>query len=253
MGTLDGRHAIVTGGGKGIGRATAAALCAAGAAVTVTGRNEAALRDAVARKDAAGYFVSDVTDAKALEDGIREAAGLRGPVDILIANAGAAETAPFMKAEPSQYHRMFELNVMGTVHAIRAVLGDMVAGGYGRIVAVASTAGLKGYAYTSAYCASKHAVVGLVRALAQETAKTGVTVNAVCPGFTDTDLVRESVAAIGKKTGRAPADTVAALVKDAPIGRLIRPEEVAAAILSLCQAEAGAITGATLTIAGGEI
>lgn len=253
MGTLDGRHALVTGGGKGIGRAAAAALSAAGAAVTVTGRGEDALRDAVASGQAAGYFVSDVTDIPALESGIRDAAGRRGPVDILIANAGAAETAPFMKAEPAQFQRMFDLNVLGVVHAIRAVLADMVASGFGRIVAVASTAGLKGYAYTSAYCASKHAVVGLVRALAQETAKTGVTINAVCPGFTDTDLVRDSVARIGKKTGRAPADTVAELVRDAPIGRLIRPEEVAAAILSLCQPEAGAITGTTLTIAGGEI
>jgi NAD(P)-dependent dehydrogenase (short-subunit alcohol dehydrogenase family) len=118
---------------------------------------------------------------------------------------------------------------------------------------VASTAGLKGYPYTSAYCVSKHAVIGLVRSLAHETAKSGVTINAVCPGFTDTDLVRESVERITKKTGRSPADIVAEFVKDAPIGRLIRPDEVAAAITFLCQAEAGAMTGATMTVAGGEI
>jgi len=148
---------------------------------------------------------------------------------------------------------MFDVNVMGVVHPTRAVIGGMVTRGFGRIVAVASTAGLKGYAYVSAYCAAKHAVVGLVRALALETVKTGVTVNAVCPGYTDTDLVRDSVERIAQKTGRSRDKTLAAMIKDNPMGRLIRPEEVAAAVLSLCALEASAITGTTLAVAGGEV
>jgi 3-hydroxybutyrate dehydrogenase len=139
------------------------------------------------------------------------------------------------------------------VHAIQAVLGDMIARGFGRIVAVASTAGLKGYGYVSAYCAAKHAVVGLVRALAAETTKTGVTVNAVCPGYTDTELVDESLQRIVQATGRSREDALAGLLKGSPLGRLIKPEEVAAAVLFLCLPEAAGITGAALPIAGGEI
>jgi NAD(P)-dependent dehydrogenase (short-subunit alcohol dehydrogenase family) len=200
MASLGGHHAVVTGGGRGIGRAIAAALTGAGAAVTVLGRGEAALAETVAEGRASGYAIADVTDQRALEDVLKRATAERGAIDILIANAGGAESAPFAKADADQFRRMFELNVMGVVHAIRAVLGDMVARRFGRIVVVASVAGLKGYAYVSAYCAAKHAAVGLVRALAQETAKSGVTVNAVCPGYTDTDLVRDSLANIAAKT-----------------------------------------------------
>lgn len=253
MALFESRHALVTGGGRGIGRAIAAALAAAGAKVTVVGRNEASLKDAVVNGHAANFAVADVTDAQALGDGIGAAAARLGPIDILIANAGAAVSAPFAKTDADAFRRMFDLNVMGVVHSIRAVLGGMTARGHGRIVAVASTAGLKGYAYVTAYCTAKHAVVGLVRALAAETAKTGVTVNAVCPGYTDTDLVRDSAEALAKKTGRAHAEVVAEFTRDAPIGRLIRPEEVAAAVLYLCTPEAGAVTGTTLTIAGGEV
>jgi NAD(P)-dependent dehydrogenase (short-subunit alcohol dehydrogenase family) len=253
MTTLDGHHAVVTGGGRGIGRAVAAALSEAGAAVTVMGRTVAPLAETVAAGHAEGYFVADATDQRALHEGLQAAAAQRGVVDILVANAGSAESAPFAGADPSMFRRLFELNTMSVVHAAHEVLGGMVTNGFGRIIAVASTASLKGYGYVSAYCASKHATVGLVRALAVETAKTGVTVNAVCPGYSDTDMVRASVSRIVRATGRSEDSVLAAMLKDAPIGRLIGPEEVAAAVLFLCSPAASAITGAALTVAGGEI
>ncbi len=253
MASLDGHHAVVTGGGRGIGRVIARALSGAGAAVTVVGRHEAALADAAASGDAAGYVIADVTDAHVLRQEIERAAALRGPIAILVANAGAAESAPFAKSDDEQFRRMIDLNLMGVVHATHAVLGGMIARKFGRIVAIASTAGLKGYAYVTAYCAAKHAVVGFVRALALETVRTGVTVNAVCPGYTDTDLVRESLDRIAQKTGRPREEALAAMIKDNPLGRLIRPEEVAAAVLALCTPDASAITGETLAVAGGEV
>ncbi|MGV3635397.1 MAG: SDR family NAD(P)-dependent oxidoreductase [Pseudorhodoplanes sp.] len=253
MGKLSGRHALVTGGGRGIGRAVAAALSASGGSLSVLGRQKAGLDDAVSAGDAAGLIVADVTDPTAVEGGIKAAEAARGPFDILVANAGGVSTAPFAKTDPSQFQKLFDLNVMGIVHATRGMLPGMVARKFGRIVAVASTAGLKGYPYVTAYCTTKHAVVGLVRSLAVETAKTGVTVNAICPGYTDTDLVRESVASVTAKTGKTSDEVVAQYVKDVPMARLIKPEEVAAAVLYLCSDDAGAVTGTAMTIAGGEI
>jgi NAD(P)-dependent dehydrogenase (short-subunit alcohol dehydrogenase family) len=253
MAPLQGHHAIVTGGGSGIGRAAARALSGAGAAVTVVGRNEPALADAATRGDAAGYVIADVTDARQLRQEIERAAALRGPIAILVANAGGAESAPFAKSDDELFRRMLELNLMGVVHATHAVLAGMIARGFGRIVAIASTAGLKGYPYVSAYCAAKHAAVGFVRALALETARTGVTVNAVCPGYTDTGLVQRSLDRVAERTGRPREETLAAMIKDNPLGRLIRPEEVAAAVLALCLPEASAMTGETVAVAGGEV
>jgi NAD(P)-dependent dehydrogenase (short-subunit alcohol dehydrogenase family) len=203
--------------------------------------------------DAAGFFTADVVDGAALRDGIDAAAAERGPIDILVANAGGAESAPFAGSDADMFRRLIDLNLMGAVNAIQAVIGGMAARRSGRIVAVASTAGLKGYAYVSAYCAAKHAVVGLVRALALEVAKSGVTVNAVCPGFTDTELIRASIARIVEKTGRSHDEALGEFTRQNPQGRLIAPAEVAAAVAFLCSGAASGVNGAALTVAGGEI
>jgi NAD(P)-dependent dehydrogenase (short-subunit alcohol dehydrogenase family) len=250
---LDGKHAFVTGGGRGIGRAIAAALSRAGAQVTVVGRGEGPLREAVAAGDAAGCAIADVANADELKRQLSAAAQARGPVAILVNNAGSVESGAFGKLDARIFSDMWNVHVMAAVHGMQAVLPDMVARGYGRIVNIASTAGLKGYAYVTAYCAAKHALVGLTRALAKETATQGITVNALCPGYVDTELVRDSIGRVAQKTKRAEADVLADYVRDAPIRRLIRPQEVAAAVLYLCSPEAAAVTGATLAIAGGEL
>jgi NAD(P)-dependent dehydrogenase (short-subunit alcohol dehydrogenase family) len=245
-------HALVTGGGRGIGREIASVLARAGATVTVLGRDRAALDDAVAAGSAHFAVVADVANQGSVAAAMAEAAA-RAPIDILIANAGAAESAPFAKSDAALFQRMMDVNFMGVVYAVQAVLPAMKDRRYGRVVAVASTAGLKGYAYVSAYSAAKHAVVGLVRSLALELATTGVTVNAVCPGFTDTDLVAGSIDNIMKKTGRSREQAIAELSKHNPQGRLVTPAEVADAVLFLCGEGAGAITGQAIAVAGGEV
>jgi 3-hydroxybutyrate dehydrogenase len=250
---LNGRHALVTGGGRGIGRAIARALTSAGATVTITGRTESQLIETVGAGEAEGYAILDVTEETAVLHAFRKAAAGHGPIDILVANAGAAESAPFLKADSAMFRRMLDVNLMGVAHACRAALPDMITRGRGRIVTIASAAGLKGYAYVSAYVAAKHAVIGLTRALALETAASGVTVNAICPGYVETDMVSGSLAAIAAKTGKSRDEALAAMLRDNPQKRLIRPEEVAAACVWLASDEAAAVNGAVIPITGGEI
>jgi 3-hydroxybutyrate dehydrogenase len=245
-------HALVTGGARGIGREIATALSAAGVAVTVLGRHRATLDEVVASGAAKFAVVADVADQAAVDAAAAEVAS-RQPIDILVANAGAAESAPFGRTDTALFRRMWEVNFLGTVHVTQAVLPGMLERRRGRIVAVASTAGLRGYAYVSAYSAAKHAVIGLVRSLALETAKSGVTVNAVCPGFTETDLLENSIDNIMRKTGRNREQAVAELAKHNPQGRLVRPSEVADAVLWLCGEGASAITGQAVAVAGGEV
>ena len=245
-------HALVTGGGRGIGLAIAEALGQSGATVTIIGRDRTRLDQAIASGAADFAAVADVADQAAIHAAISEAAA-RQPIDILVANAGIAESAPFAKSDAALFQRMIDVNLMGVVYSVQAALPSMKERPYGRIVAIASTAGLKGYAYVSAYSAAKHAVIGLVRSLAQELATTRITVNAVCPGFTDTDLVAGSIDNIMKKTRRSREQAMAELSKHNPQGRLIAPKEVADTVLWLCGEGAGAITGQAIAVAGGEI
>ena len=241
--------ALVTGGGKGIGRAIALALAAKGYEVTIMGRSEKALTQAIADGAAHKWQVVDVTDATALHKAVAGS----GPYHILVNNAGAAESAPIAKTDLDLLRRMMAVNVESAFTATRAAVPGMLTLGSGRIINIASIAGLKGYAYVSAYSAAKHAVIGLVRSLALETAKSGITVNAVCPGFTETDLLEGSIDNIIRKTGRSREQAIAELSKHNPQGRLVAPSEVADAVLWLCGEGAGAVTGQAIAVAGGEV
>ena len=251
MKDFDGLHALVTGGGRGIGAAIAAALTEGGARVTITGRNETTLADRIARKEAAAYVRADLAEPAGFEKAMADIVA-KGPVDILVNNAGMAMSAPFLKTADADFEMLFRVNVLGAVIASRAVLPGMMARKFGRIVNIASTAALKGHPYISAYVTSKHALLGFTRALAQEQAKTGVTVNAVCPGFTDTDMVGDAIQRIVAKTGRDADSARAEIVKTSPIGRLIAPAEVADAVCFLARRESGGMTGTAITVAGGE-
>jgi NAD(P)-dependent dehydrogenase (short-subunit alcohol dehydrogenase family) len=255
---LSGQHAVLTGGGTGIGAASALALARLGARLTLMGRREAVLtRQAEAISNAvAGAAVAtralDVTDADRVRTTVAEAERIQ-PITILVNNAGAAESAPFEKTGLDLLERMLAVNLKSAFLCTQAVLPAMLTAKYGRIINIASTAGLTGYAYVTAYVAAKHALVGLTRALAIETAKRGITVNAVCPGFTDTDLVARSVETIVAKTGRSAETARAELAKTNPMGRLVTPEEVASAVAYLALPSASAITGQAIVIAGGEV
>ena len=245
------RHALVTGGGKGIGLSIAAALAAMGVEVSVLGRGLAALEAAVASGKARSAIVADVTDAEAVRVAVAQAER-NAPIDILVNNAGGVETGPFLRLGEDAFERQLALNLMGTVRLTRAVLPGMAERGFGRVINIASTAGLKGYAYVCAYVTAKHAVIGFTRALALEMATSGVTVNAICPGYTDTDLVRASIERIGAKTGRSTQEVLAKLTSANPQARLVRPQEVASAAAWLASEAAASVTGQAIAIDGGE-
>ena len=259
---LQGQHALVTGGSRGIGAACARALLMQGASVTIAGRDLASLETAADQlRQAAGPAAAarigvcalDVTDEASVGLGFAAAAAALGPVTILVNNAGQAHPAPFSRTTAEHWRRMLDVNLTGAFHCMQAALPQMLQAGHGRIVNVASTAGLKGYKYVSAYVAAKHGLVGLTRALALELATKNITVNAVCPGYTETDIVQDAVANIMQKTGRSEAQARGELAAGNPQQRLVQVEEVANAVVWLCLPASGAMNGQSIAVAGGEV
>ena len=252
MSRLAGHHAVVTGGGTGIGAAIARALAAEGAKLTLVGRRREKLEEVGPELPDALIAPADVTNRDQVEQCFATAREAQGPITILVNNAGGAESAPFAKVTPQAWRATMAVNLDALLHCCQAALPDLLAAEAGRIVTVASTAGLRGYAYSAPYVAAKHGAVGLMRALAAELAKTKVTANAVCPGFTDTDILAEAARKLREKTGRDEEAARAALARFNPQGRLIDPEEVANAVVWLCLPESGSVTGQAIAVAGGE-
>ncbi|MCY3883582.1 MAG: SDR family NAD(P)-dependent oxidoreductase [Gammaproteobacteria bacterium] len=246
--TLSGKHAVVTGGGSGIGAETARELAGAGAKVTILGRSKDSLQ-----AQGIPYQICDVTDFAAVGEVYEKARTERGPISIVVANAGAAQSEPIERTDPTLLSNMFAVNVIGVFNVWKAALNDMRSESWGRMVVIASTAALKGYPYVSAYTASKHAVVGLMRSFSLELAKTGITVNAICPGYTSTPLLERTLQNIEDKTGMSQDRASSMLRKNNPQERFIEPRQVASAVKWLCSDASDAVNGHTLSVSGGEI
>lgn len=253
---LQGRHALITGAGRGIGAAIAQRLAAEGARLTLVGRQLAPLRALAEQLPASAQAQAlscDVSDAAAVQACWQQARDAGGPIHILVNNAGQARSAPLARTDDALWSEMLTVNLSGTFHGCGEVLPDLLAAGWGRIVNVASAAGQRGYAYVSAYVAAKHGVIGLTRALALELAAKGITVNAVCPGYTETDLLASSVERVMASTGRSAEQARAEFSRHNPQGRLVQPGEVADAVAWLCSPGAAAINGQSISVSGGEV
>ncbi len=256
---LMGKHMVVTGAGQGIGAAIVQTLAALGASVSLMGRRLEPLQSLVAQlpgtpgAERHGAVAVDVGDEAAVQKAFAEACTARGPVAVLVNNAGQAESAPFGKTSLALWQQMLNVNLTGTFLCTQAALPGMLEAGWGRVVNVASTAGQRGYPYVAAYVAAKHGVIGLTRSLALEVARKGITVNAVCPGYTETEIMTQSIRNVMQKTGRSEVEARAAFTQSNPQNRLVQPQEVADAVAWLCSAGAAAVTGQSISVSGGEV
>ena len=251
---LAGRHAVVTGGGRGIGGAIAMELAKLGATLSLLGRNAEQLEaQAASLPTEVAAVQCDVADEQSVHDAFAAARERFGDPYVLVNNAGQAESVAFTEMSRALWDRMLAVNLTGTMLCTQQVLPAMLNAHGGRVINIASTAGLRGYTKTAAYCAAKHAVIGLTRALALETARSGITVNAVCPGYTDTDMARTAVDGLVAKLGITDDEAVAMLTRINPQRRLVQPVEVASAVAWLCTPESAAVTGQAIAVAGGEV
>ncbi|MDA4844598.1 SDR family NAD(P)-dependent oxidoreductase [Hoeflea poritis] len=253
MGKLSGKHAVVTGGGSGVGAAIARKLAKAGATVTVSGRRREALDEVAKSQDGITARTCDVTDPDSVASLFATVSDDHGGADIVVANAGAAQASPFAKLDVASWRKTIDVNLTGVYLTIHAGVAAMENKDWGRIVTIASVAGLRGYPYVAHYCAAKHGAIGLTRSVAMELATSGITVNAICPGYTETPMLTEALDNVMDKTGMNRDEATKALLRTNPMGRFIQPDEVAQTVLWLCGPNSGAITGQAVSVSGGEV